>query len=69
MCPSDQPKRLAQSYPDYALDITPKPDRILRVYLRYRPAAAEEVLPEPAAVLPLSREGFTVVEWGGQLLG
>ena len=54
---------------DYALDITPKPDHMLRVYMLYRAAAADEMLQEPPTVPAVSREGFTVVEWGGQLLG
>lgn len=54
---------------DYALDITPNPDHLLRVYMLYRAADADEILQEPPAVSAVSREGFTVIEWGGQLLG
>jgi hypothetical protein len=46
------------------LDITPKPDSILRVMMLYRPLdrpiKIEEQIPKP-----FERKGFTVIEWGG----
>lgn len=49
------------------LDITPRPDNILRVYMDYKPlsniiSVKEQVLKSP------KREGFVVVEWGGREL-
>ncbi|EKD49846.1 MAG: hypothetical protein ACD_63C00031G0002, partial [uncultured bacterium] len=46
------------------LEITPKPDTLLRVFMYYDP------LDEPKFILPqelkgVDRTGFTVVEWGG----
>jgi len=48
------------------LNITPKPDTLIRVFMYYEP------LNEPFTVLPqvldsVPRDGFTVVEWGGNL--
>ncbi|MCX6780189.1 MAG: hypothetical protein NT034_03350 [Candidatus Magasanikbacteria bacterium] len=48
------------------LNISPRPDKIIRVFMDYQP------LDFPVAVRPLkietpTRTGFTVVEWGGRL--
>ena len=52
-------------YTDSAvLDITPKPDSILRVFMVYQ-ALSEPVEIEAPVILPFRRDGFTVVEWGG----
>ena len=49
------------------LEITPAPDNILRVYMVYEPLdKAIEI--EPQELPALTREGFTVVEWGGRRL-
>jgi hypothetical protein len=50
------------------LQITPKPDSLLRVFM------AEEPLSHPVTVTPQTfptfhRNGFTAVEWGGTILG
>lgn len=52
-------------YTEHAvLDITPKPDSVLRVFMAYK-ALNEPVDIEPLPIEPFKREGFTVVEWGG----
>lgn len=47
-----------------ALEITPAPDSILRVFMAYYAADAEVEL-EPQVLQGFERQGFTVVEWGG----
>lgn len=47
------------------LDISPAPDSILRVFMVYEPCS-EDFAPEPQEFEPFERNGFTVVEWGGQ---
>ena len=47
-----------------ALEITPAPDSLLRVFMTYYPTDAEvEIAPQTFEGFP--RQGFTVVEWGG----
>lgn len=46
------------------LEIAPEPNRILRVTLQFKPLDKKIALPEPL-ILPFTRSGFTVVEWGG----
>ncbi|MDT8717125.1 hypothetical protein IAI10_10690 [Clostridium sp. 19966] len=46
------------------LDITPKPDSMLRVMMLYKPLD-NPVKVEEQKLRPFSRKGFTVVEWGG----
>ncbi len=56
---------VGKEYTDNAkLEITPKPDSVLRVAMAYQP------LEKPIAIVPqtfekFERNGFTVVEWGG----
>lgn len=50
-----------------ALTITPTPDNMLRVYMAYQPLSAPMDVPEQELPI-LEREGFTVVEWGGNRL-
>ena len=47
------------------LDISPAPDSLLRVFMVYEPCS-EDFAPEPQEFEPFERNGFTVVEWGGQ---
>jgi len=47
-----------------ALEITPEPDSLLRVFMAWK-AVEEPVNLEPQYFEPFTREGFTVVEWGG----
>ena len=54
-----------EGYTDYAkLEITPKPDSILRVFMAYKPLDEKMEVEEPV-IEPVERKGFTVVEWGG----
>ncbi len=46
------------------LNITPKPDSLLRVFMTYIPLE-DEVDIEPQQLETFERKGFTVVEWGG----
>ena len=48
------------------LTVTPKPDTVIRVYMDYVPLRAPIEVVEPEIVTP-SRDGFTVIEWGGAL--
>lgn len=54
-----------EAYTEYAkLDITPKPDSVLRVFMAYRPLDEPIECTEPE-LGAFERSGFTVVEWGG----
>ena len=55
----------SERYTDVArLDITPKPDSLLRVFMAWQPVDKPlEITPQ--SFVPFMREGFTVVEWGG----
>jgi hypothetical protein len=46
------------------LNITPKPDNVLRVFMAFQPSKTYVATHEPLIKTPL-RKGFTVVEWGG----
>jgi|GEM_PF-444119 len=46
------------------LTITPKPDSTLRVFMVYKPID-KVVEIKPQEIKPFTRNGFTVVEWGG----
>lgn len=50
------------------LNITPTPDEIYRIYILWRPTENIRIEPNPQEIPVLNREGFTVVEWGGQEL-
>ena len=46
------------------LDITPKPDSMLRIFMAFK--ALDEYIEVPEQDLKtFERKGFTVVEWGG----
>jgi hypothetical protein len=47
------------------LDIIPKPDSILRIYMAYQPLTVPIKIPTQE-IKPFERKGFTVVEWGGR---
>ena len=52
-------------YTDYAkLQITPKPDTLIRVFMAWQGVDEFVELPEQTLTAP-ERQGFTVVEWGG----
>ncbi len=46
------------------LEVTPKPDTVLRVFMAYRPLQ-EPVQIEKQQLHTTERKGFTLVEWGG----
>lgn len=46
------------------LDITPRPDTIIRVFMVFK-AVDRPCEIKPQQLLPVTRRGFTVVEWGG----
>lgn len=46
------------------LEISPKPDSIIRVMMEWQSISEEKEIEEQELVTPV-REGFTVVEWGG----
>ncbi len=49
------------------LDITPKPDTLIRVLMEYKSINKEIEIKEQKLSTP-ERNGFTVVEWGGTLI-
>ena len=57
-----------EAYTELAkLEITPRPDSLLRVFMAYQPLE-EPVEIEPQQLESFVREGFAVVEWGGSLV-
>ena len=46
------------------LEIEPKPDSILRVFMAYKPLKEYKEV-EEQEIIPFERKGFTVIEWGG----
>ncbi len=58
-------KFAGKEYQDEAkLDISPKPDSILRVFMVYKPLN-KSVKVKEQTISSFERKGFTVVEWGG----
>jgi len=54
-----------EAYEDMAkLNINPKPDSILRVFMVYKALDKPMNITKPV-IKPFQRKGFTVVEWGG----
>ena len=52
------------------LKITPKPDHIYRIYLLASKFKEEDLNNvKPIKLAPIKRSGFTVIEWGGSILG
>ena len=50
----------------FPMSVTPKPDTIFRVFLDYLPLTSKPtIIPEPQILNKLTRNGFTLVEWGG----
>lgn len=57
-----------ESCDQYAeLDINPKPDNIYRIYILWQPVK-EKFIDSEQIIPTMNREGFTVLEWGGQQL-
>ena len=48
------------------LDISPKPDALIRIMMVWQPANKKIDLPEQKITHAPARKGFVVVEWGGQ---
>ena len=46
------------------LEISPKPDSLIRIMMEWKPLTEEKEIEEQELVTP-AREGFSVVEWGG----
>lgn len=46
------------------LDITPKPDTLIRVFMYYQPMMTKITVPAQK-LTKIERNGFTVIEWGG----
>jgi len=56
-----------EDFDDYApLTVEPKPDSVIRVFFDYKGFDAP-VSVEEQNLIPVEREGFAVVEWGGRL--
>lgn len=54
-----------EAYTDIApLEISPKPDSVLRVFMVFQPLETPIEVQTPE-IIPFERVGFTVVEWGG----
>jgi hypothetical protein len=49
------------------LDIEPKPDNLYRIYMLWQPTNSTNE-PNPQFIPKVKRNGFTVIEWGGQEL-
>ena len=47
------------------LDITPKPDSVLRVFMTFKKIDSNIIEIKPQEIKPFKRNGFVVVEWGG----
>jgi hypothetical protein len=55
----------AESYTNaYPLEISPRPDALIRVFMVFQPTNEPVTLPAQTFETP-KRKGFTVVEWGG----
>ncbi len=53
------------AYTDTAkLNIDPTPDSVLRVFMAWKPLSKPQTI-TPQTFTPFTRDGFTVVEWGG----
>ncbi len=50
------------------LEITPTPDNIYRIYIIWQPVDQLRIAPTPQEIPIMNRNGFTVLEWGGQEL-
>ena len=58
-----------EAYTDSAkLNINPTPDSMLRIFMAYKPLA-KSIEIEEQELETFQRKGFTVVEWGGSLIG
>jgi hypothetical protein len=52
------------------LDIKPKPETSIRLLMRYQPLNEKiKIKEQKLPTKPVKRRGFTIVEWGGSLIG
>ncbi|MBI9012510.1 MAG: hypothetical protein JEZ08_09810 [Clostridiales bacterium] len=59
---------MQESYDEIAkLEITPEPQSLIRVFMLFEGIEVKEEL-EPQILIKATREGFTVVDWGGSEL-
>jgi internalin A len=50
----------------FPMQVTPQPDTTFRIFLDYTPLMAKPItLIQPQTLNKLTRNGFTMVEWGG----
>ena len=49
------------------LEITPKPDNVIRVLMEFKPLDSYIEI-KPQEIVTPKRDGFTVVVWGGSIL-
>lgn len=47
------------------MNISPKPDTLIRVFLDWLPLNDNNIEIKPEILNPINRQGYTVVEWGG----
>lgn len=52
---------------NFKLNVTPKPDSVLRVFMAYKPLEEKIEIEEPA-LQQFNRTGFSLVEWGGTMV-
>jgi hypothetical protein len=68
---NDRPYYLIRFYTTTNLDnvipetIYPKPDSVLRILMEYRGLDKMIEIANPPLIVPFTRKGFTVIEWGG----
>ena len=51
------------------LNITPKPDSVIRIFLDFAGQDSPSTALSPQKLTSIPRTGFTAVEWGGLLIG
>jgi len=48
------------------MTVNPQPDTVLRIFLQYEPLISKPgIIPQPQTLNKVSRNGFTLIEWGG----
>ncbi len=58
-----------QEYIDlHPMNVNPKPDYVLRIFMIYKPVNSDAVIPEQNILRgnPLDRHGLSLIEWGGK---
>lgn len=49
--------------------VTPEPDSVNRFYILVDPNIENHKKPRPQELIPFKRDGFTLVDWGGAIIG